>query len=152
MRLIIPLIIVISFVFLFWFFLQNTGNTVLQETLVTKVIDGDTFLIEGGTKVRMLGIDTDERGYPCYSEAKTALEGKILNKYVVLEMDREDRDQYDRLLRWVWVNDTLINFELVKQGFAVARFEQDAKYQEEIRAAEHAAIENKIGCKWSSLE
>lgn len=36
--------------------LENTA-----EKLVKKVIDGDTFLIEGGYPVKILGMDTDEK-------------------------------------------------------------------------------------------
>ncbi|MEO0118550.1 MAG: hypothetical protein ABIK66_05455, partial [candidate division WOR-3 bacterium] len=64
--------------------------------LVTKVIDGDTFLIEGGYSVRLLGIDVDEKGYPCYNAAKSRLEELILNKKVKLEKGVEDFDQYCR--------------------------------------------------------
>lgn len=152
MRLIFPFIIVLPLIFIFWISWPTGSAGSAQEMLVTKVIDGDTFLVEGGQKVRMLGIDADERGYPCYTEAKNALEQMVLNKRVLLEPDAEDKDKYGRLLRWVWINDSLVNLELVNQGLAVARFEQDVKYQEEISAAEHEAIENKIGCKWSSLE
>jgi len=130
----------------------TAGATAVQEVLVTKVIDGDTFIIEGGEHVRMLGMDTDEKGYPCYAGAKTALEEMVLNRRVLLESDVEDKDQYGRLLRWVWLNDTLVNFEMVKNGLAVARFDSDANYREEIRAAERAAIVNNVGCKWASLK
>jgi len=149
MRLIIPFIIVLPFIFVFWFSLPTESN---HEAMVTKVIDGDTFLIEGGQKVRMLGIDADERGYPCYNEAKVALEQMILNKRVLLEPGTDNKDKYGRLLRWVWINGTLVNLELVKKGLAVARFEKDSKYRLEITNAEHEAIVNKIGCKWSLLE
>lgn len=50
--------------------------------MATKVLDGDPFLIEGGHSVRILGIDADERGYPCYNEAKNRLGELILNKKV----------------------------------------------------------------------
>lgn len=62
--------------------------------LATKIIDGDTFLIEGGYSVRILGIDADERGYPCYDAAKNGLEELILNKEVRLEKGKEDLDQW----------------------------------------------------------
>lgn len=130
----------------------TTGVVVPRETIVTKVIDGDTLIIEGGEHVRLLGIDADEKNYPCYTEAKLALENLVLNRRVILEPDKEDMDQYGRLLRWVWVDDTLVNFELVNDGLAVARFVNDVKYQDEIKAAESEAIDHRIGCKWSSLE
>ena len=120
--------------------------------LATKIIDGDTFLIEGGYSVRILGIDADERGYPCYEAAKNRLEELILNKEARLEKGREDFDQYCRYLRYVFVNDKNVSLELVKEGLAVARFSpEDIKYREDISLAEKEAIENKIGCKWGNV-
>jgi len=122
------------------------------KKLVTKVIDGDTFLIEGGYSVRILGIDADERGYPCYEAAKNRLEELILNKEVKLEKGKEDFDQYCRYLRYVFVDDKNVSLELVREGLAVARFSpEDTKYREEISLAEKEARENKIGCKWGSV-
>jgi endonuclease YncB( thermonuclease family) len=62
------------------------------EKFVTKVIDGDTFLIEGGYPVRILGVDADEKGYPCYETAKERLEELVLNKKVKLEKEKENFD------------------------------------------------------------
>ncbi|MDP2926661.1 MAG: thermonuclease family protein [bacterium] len=119
--------------------------------LATKVIDGDTFLIEGGSSVRILGIDADERGYPCYEPAKNKLEKLILNKEVKLEKSVEDKDQYCRYLRYVFVDSQNISLELVKEGLAIARFyPENIKYRQEITQAEKEAKENKIGCEWSS--
>ena len=128
------------------------------EKLVTKVIDGDTFAIEGGYSVRILSIDTDERGYPCYQEAKDKLEELILNKKVKLEKEEEeDVDQYCRYLRHIFLpassvdkDNENIGIKLVEEGLAVARFYSETKYQEEISEAEKNARENKIGCKWLS--
>jgi len=122
------------------------------KRLVTKVIDGDTFLIEGGYSVRILGIDADEKGYSCYQPAKKKLEELVLNKEVRLEKGEEDLDQYCRYLRYVFVDDKNVSLELVKEGLVVARFSsEDVKYKEEIEKAEKEAKENKIGCKWSSF-
>ena len=121
-----------------------------SEAIVTKIIDGDTVVVEGGFHVRLLGIDADESGFPCYEKAKTRLEDLILNKEVRLEKDQTDVDQYNRCLRYVFLDDENINFQLVKEGFAIARFyPPDVKYQEEITQAEKEAIDNKVGCKWS---
>jgi len=119
--------------------------------LATKIIDGDTFVIEGGYSVRILGIDADERGYPCYDAAKNRLEELILNKEVKLEMGSENLDQYCRYLRYIFLGDKNISLELVREGLAIARFSpEDTKYRAEITTAEEEAKENKIGCKWSA--
>ncbi|HAW49660.1 TPA: hypothetical protein DCX16_01725 [bacterium] len=121
--------------------------------LVTKVIDGDTFLIEGGYSVRILGIDADERGYPCYQAAKDRLEELILNKKIRPEKGKKDKDQWCRYLRYVFIDDKNISLELVREGLAIARFSpEDIKYKEEIIEAERIARENKIGCKWGRVE
>jgi micrococcal nuclease len=135
---------------------KNCANLPLLEDgakkLVTKVIDGDTFLIEGGYSVRILGIDADERGYPCYQAAKERLEELILNKEVRLEKEKEDFDQYCRYLRYVFADDKNVALELVREGLAVARFSpENIKYREEISLAEKEARENKTGCKWGSV-
>ncbi len=119
-----------------------------SEGFVTKVIDGDTVIIDGES-VRLLGIDADERGYPCYDEAKDRIEELILNKEVKLEKDREDKDQYGRYLRYIFLNRKNINLQLVKEGLAVSRFSpQNVKYKQEILNAGQKARENEVGCKW----
>lgn len=121
--------------------------------LATKIIDGDTFLIEEGYSVRILGIDADERGYPCYEAAKSGLEELILNKEVRLEKGVEDKDQWCRYLRYVFLDSQNISLELVKEGLAIARSSpEDVKHREEIAEAEKEAKENKVGCKWGQEE
>jgi len=121
-----------------------------EEVLATKIIDGDTIIVEGGFNVRLLGIDADERGYPCYEGASKRLEELILNKKVRLERDITDVDQYQRCLRHVFLDKQNIDLELVKEGLAIARFyEPDVKYKDEIVSAEKTAVEKKVGCKWS---
>ena len=121
--------------------------------LATKIIDGDTFLIEGGYSVRILGIDADERGYPCYDAAKNRLEEFILNKEVRLEKGVEDKDQWCRYLRYVFLGDQNISLELVKEGLVVARSSpEDVRYREEVALAERKAKDNKIGCKWGEAQ
>ena len=122
-----------------------------MNTIVTKVIDGDTVVVEGGYHVRLLGVDADEKGYPCYDQAKTGLEGLVLGKQVVLEKDKTDLDQYGRCLRYIFLGNTNVDVQLVKEVLAVARFyEPDVKYETEIATAEKASQINGIGCKWSN--
>ncbi len=122
-----------------------------SKVLATKIIDGDTIIVEGGYNVRLLGIDADERGYSCYDEARKRLEELILNKEIRLEKDVTDVDQYKRCLRHVFLDKKNVGLELVEEGLVIARFyEPDVRYREEITLAEKTAIENKIGCKWAT--
>ena len=124
-----------------------------SEAVVTKIIDGDTVVVEGGYHVRLLGIDADERGYPCYETAKSHLEELILSKEVKLEKDVTDVDQYDRCLRYIFLDDQNINLQLVEEGLAICRFyEPDTKHSQECKTLEKEAIESKIGCKWTGTE
>jgi len=130
---------------------QDTFNPENSEkVIVTKIVDGDTIIIQGGETVRLLGIDTPERGEPYYSDAKDFLENRILFKEVSLESDIEDRDVYKRLLRWIWLDNSLINLEQIQNGLAISRLYEGEKYQQEIKDAENLAIEQKIGI-WSRL-
>ncbi len=121
-----------------------------QDMIVTKIIDGDTIVIQGGEHVRLLGIDSSERGEKCYSEAKQRISNLIYMKKVSLETEGDDKDQYDRLLRWISVDGNSVNKKLVAEGLAISRFYGDSKYKLDIQQAEQNAIENKIGCLWSA--
>lgn len=121
--------------------------------LVTKIIDGDTVIVQGGATIRLLGIDTDERNYPCYEQAKSRIEELILNQEVYLESDQEDKDQYDRYLRYILLNGENINLQLVEEGLAIARFSSgNTKYQQEIKTAEETAMQGRFGCKWKDID
>lgn len=130
---------------------QPAGNEDAVETTfsVTEIIDGDTIVIEGGNRVRLLEIDAADEGSPCYNEATKRLEELILKKEVKLVKETTDKDQYDRLLRYVFLNEENINLELVKEGLAICKFiEPDIKYKEDCLKLEAEARSNKTGCKW----
>jgi len=120
----------------------------LGDKFVTKIIDGDTVVIEGES-VRLLGIDSDERGYPCYNPAKKRIEELVLGKEVRLEVESENKDMYERYLRYIFLDGENINLKMVEEGFAVARFyPENKKYKKDILEAERRAREGKVGCKW----
>ncbi len=109
-----------------------------SETVkVTRVIDGDTIeiFLDGKTeKVRLIGIDTPEKGKPYFNEATEKTKELCLGKEVRLEKDVSEKDRYDRLLRYVYVGDLFVNAELVKQGYASAyTYPPDVKYSELFR-------------------
>ena len=74
-------------------------NTWAEDTFVcTSVIDGDTFKLETGVKVRLIGIDAPELSQPGGEESREYLAQLILNKGVTLETGYEDRDKYNHRL------------------------------------------------------
>jgi micrococcal nuclease len=116
---------------------------------VVRVIDGDTFVLEGESRVRLICIDTPERGEFYYEEATRYLESLALNKEVRLEKDVSETDRYGRLLRYVYIDDIFINEALVRGGYAqVYRFPPDTKYCDLFQEAEKAAKSEKLGI-WS---
>lgn len=138
------------------YFIKSRGNqpgeSPVGSKTVTKIIDGDTVIVEGGASVRLLGIDADEKSYPCYDAAKNRLEELVLGKEVKLEKDQADQDQYKRYLRYLFLDSQNIDLQLVSEGLAVARFSpENQKYKEEIQKAELEAKEKEIGCKWGGV-
>ena len=130
----------------------STSASVSGTFKVTRVIDGDTIEIEGGEHVRYIGIDTPETVDPrkpvqCFGiEASKKNKELVEGKTVRLEKDITDRDKYNRLLRYVWVDSLFVNLELVKQGFATSySYPPDIKYQKEFLAAEKEAREAERG-------
>ncbi|MDO8571796.1 MAG: thermonuclease family protein [bacterium] len=69
--------------------------------IAAQVIDGDTFELQNGVGVRLIGIDAPNRGEARWEEAREALSGFISEKRVYLEYDRYQDDKYGRVLAWV---------------------------------------------------
>lgn len=114
--------------------------------VVSRVIDGDTIVIVSGEKVRLIGINTPEKGRPYFEEAKDKLAEVVEGKTVELEKDISERDRYGRLLRYIWLDGACVNLEMVRQGFAFSyTYPPDVKYQDKILAAQKQAREKQIG-------
>ena len=127
-------------------FVKKFDNSQLIE--VKRIIDGDTIEVKIGDKiesVRLIGIDTPEltdssmKGLKAI-EAKEKLEEILKDKKVILESDesQDDRDVYNRLLRYVFLEDgTFVNKEMIRSGLAEEyTFIMPYKYQEEFRKLE----------------
>ena len=121
-----------------------------QQAKVIRVIDGDTIEIEGGQKVRYIGINTPESD-TCYSTESTIRNKELVEgRIVTLEKDISETDKYGRLLRYVYSGELFINEILVKEGYAeVSTFPPDVKYQDRFLEAQRQARENNFGF-WSS--
>ncbi len=129
-----------------------------QTALVVHVVDGDTVVLAGGARVRVLGIDAPEMerdGHPAdflAHQAKAALAELILNRSVGLEYDRLRYDQYGRVLAYLFLPDhTLVNAELVRRGLARVYFvSPNLRYQKELLVAQQEAIQAQRGV-WQQL-
>lgn len=136
-------------------FIGLSINTAYAEKrlYVRSVIDGDTILLNTGTKVRLLGIDTPEIDYrsgkaePFAYQAKARLERLTDRKQIRLEYDQEKTDQYGRTLAHVYTKDGLwLNKTLIEEGFAhVYTFPKNTKHAQTLLQAEQQAIAHKKG-------
>ncbi len=132
-----------------------TGPTAVGT--VVSVTDGDTIRVNiDGVEypVRYIGVSTPEIQNPLEwmgPEAAAANAALVEGRDVILEKDVSETDQFDRLLRHVWIEDgagyLLVNLELVRLGFAqVTSFPPDVKYIDELYTpAQREAVEDGIG-------
>ncbi len=120
---------------------------------VTYVVDGDTIEIETEERVRLVCIDTPERGEEGYKEAKEYVEDLILGKEVRLVKDVSEVGKYGRLVRYIYLEDeTFVNELIVREGYGkVYWYEPDVTLCSIIQKAENYARENKLGI-WKENE
>lgn len=85
---------------------------------VKRIVDGDTLVLTNGEKVRLIGIDTPERGEEYYSEAGDYLGNLTLNKTLYLERDVSKYGKYGRYLYYLYTDDLFVNAEMVSSGYA----------------------------------
>ena len=132
------------------------ANNSSVSAKVVRVVDGDTIVLDSGEKVRYIGVNTPELHHPqkgvecfgkeAYERNKILVEGKV----VQLQKDVSETDRYGRLLRYVWVDGTLVNESLVREGYAfAASFPPDIAMQKYFEVAQQTARENRTGL-WSS--
>ena len=127
--------------------------------MVERVVDGDTFiaLVEGErVRIRILCIDTPESVAPEETGKKNTDEGAIAsdrakelltNKNVYLEYDKEKKDQYDRVLAYVYFEDgTRFEDIMISEGLAkVVYYEPNVKYKDELYELQDKAKKDKTG-------
>ena len=94
---------------------------------VERVVDGDTIVVRGVGRVRLIGVDTPETVSPgrpveFYGREASAFTKRLLEgRRVRLEYDRERTDRYGRTLAYVHLADgTFANAEIVRQGYGHA--------------------------------
>ena len=96
-----------------------------SRTTVSHVVDGDTVVIASGEHVRLIGVDTPERGRCGFGAATEAMRRMVEDRRVELvnPASVQDRDQYDRLLRFVEVDGRDAGYAQIQSGLAQARFD-----------------------------
>lgn len=122
-------------------------NADFEVGIVSSVVDGDTIRvdIEGHNySVRYIGIDTPDNPIPDSSSLMNA--NLVGGKTITLYTDQSETDQFGRLLRFVYVGDTFVNYELVRLGFASAfRYPPDISCSNVFAEAETNARSDQLG-------
>ncbi len=117
------------------------NRTLFPKSGVVKMIsDGDTFEMNSGVTVRLLGVNAPDRGEAGGEEAKDGLRELVEKKKVYLEYDRYQDDKYGRILAWVWVGCE------GEPQFLPAEYMHKSK-----RESNEGLKENPAGCKKGKL-
>lgn len=88
------------------------------RALVTKIVDGDTVVLNGVVKARLIGVDTPERGQCYYGQASRFTARKLLYRIVRYEVGKDTRDRYGRVLVYITKKGGSFNESLLRWGYA----------------------------------
>lgn len=152
--------------------LKHKNEDVHSETSsVKRVVDGDTFELENGERVRLLGIDTPEKftsnkmdsdskksgldvetikqlGEAASHYADSLMKGRKI--FLVSDPLNDDKDRYGRLLRYVYTDDGMLyNLKIILDGYAFAYTNFPVIMKDTFIRAEESARKNKRGL-WSN--
>lgn len=140
---------------------QVAAELGLELVTVSRVIDGDTFELSDGRKVRLIGVNTPEstnRTEVFGKEASNYTKSKLEGKQIYLQKDVSDTDRYGRYLRLAWldvpssldseseIRSKMFNADLVLNGYAEpATYPPDVRYSEYFRKFAREAREGEKG-------
>jgi len=131
---------------------QAAGTSAAATFRVRQVIDGDTITVAGVGTVRLLGVDAPEKtgsyreSEPYGDEAARFLRSLLNGKLVRLEYDGERKDQYNRTLAYVFLEDgTLANEAIIRAGLAETYRRFDYWRKPAFQAAEREARDARRG-------
>jgi endonuclease YncB( thermonuclease family) len=120
----------------------GSASAAASDGTVVAVVDGDTLDVAGVGRVRLIGIDTPERGECGYAVATQALSAQALGRQVTLLAGaQDDTDRYGRLLRYVIVDGVDVGLAQLEQGLAVARYDSRDGYGAHDRQSEYVAAD-----------
>lgn len=134
------------------------SSSALAYHKVARVYDGDTVLLENGTQVRYLGIDTPEIDHEGDRHDVMAEEARDINRKLVegrqvrLEYDQAKIDSHGRDLAYLFLPDgEMVNAVLVRRGLAhVMSVRPNLKYRDLLLGRQREAMTEGIGI-WRSL-
>jgi len=119
-----------------------------ETATILEIVDGDTIKTDIGT-IRIIGIDTPERGECWFNPATDSLKRLIPSgTTIALELPEgeNDTDAHGRLLRYVYTDSGInIGYRQITEGYAVARYDSRDGYpahpkEEEYHQAQTAIL------------
>lgn len=126
LRIFLIISLVINFVLGFLFLKPRPISTNLYQ--VDRIIDGDTFVLTNKQEIRLMSVNAPEVSLCGSQEATDKLTSLISGKKVKLEGDLNDH--FGRFLALVYVDDQLINEQMILSGWA--RFTSTASSKSEV--------------------
>ena len=138
-----------------------------QHVLVEKVLSSDTFVLQGGEKIKLIGlvspeppkrkkVERDKYGFiiaetdPTISFEQQALDftkSLLEGKFIRLEFDAELKSEDFKTFAYAFLDDqTFVNAEIIRQGFADLKIvSPNTKYAQSLREAYQEARKEKRG-------
>jgi len=127
-----------------------TRDSSSNGAVVERVVDGDTIALVDGTRIRLVQIDTPEKGDECYGDEASELTRRLLPPGTHLRIEQDpaldQEDRFGRKLAYVWKDDEDVNLTLVEEGAAGVWFFDGSRgryARELLRAAERARADLK---------
>ena len=120
--------------------------------VVQRVVDGDTIDCGKLGRVRLIGMDAPEENQPPFGARSTAALTRLLRpgSVVNLEQDVEPRDRYGRLLAYVWTDNGMANWRMVRDGWAVTlTYAPNVQFVDAFTEAQRLARDERRGL-WAS--
>lgn len=118
-----------------------------------RVVDADTIDLDGGERIRLIGVDAPETRHPsrgrepCGPEASAFVKQLVEGTAVRLAYDWERYDNNKRTLAYVILADgTFLNAEIIRQGYAHAYRKFRYRYKQQFLALEVDAHRETRGC------
>ena len=131
-------------------FVLLTRDSSPKGAVVERVVDGDTIELVDGRRVRLVQIDTPEKGTECYGNEASDVTRRLLppGTQVRIEQDPalDQEDRFGRKLAYVWRGDEDINLRLAEEGAAGVWFYDGRRGKhanELLHAADQARDEGK---------
>ncbi len=165
-RWIFPIIALIAVIFIFFvnaYSVKQQSDAEYVIAYVIRVVDGDTIVVSIKGKeerIRMIGVDAPES--VSTEESENTVYGEMAADYtreklkegmmIYLTFDEEKRDQYDRMLAYVWLDkdfenmDYLYQRQMIRDGYAFAiKYEPNTMYWKTLHSSMQEAINSRVG-------